>query len=241
MKRLLVETIPAVGMLANVPADEVHHLLKVRRVKDEDTVELLDGRGSRALASFKPIDRRRAEIRVLELLDDPRESPLHLALFTAIPESLNTLDTSLPGAVQLGVQRVVLVPTEYGGRVKKDPQRYLARLGEIARQSLKQCGRSWVPNIEIADSFTVALKDCQQHDLNVILHPGPTDALSQAGTVGKLSLWVGPEGGFSPQEIAQWRDGGCGPVLSLGPRILKMETAVIGATFYMQRCYGDLS
>lgn len=240
MKRLLVDAIPALGALAEVPNDELHHLLKVRRVKDESKVELLDGKGGRALASFVPIDRRRAEVRVLEILDDARESPLNLTLALAIPESLNTIDTMLPGLVQLGVNRVVLVPTDYGGRVKKDADKYLQRLHEIARQSLKQCGRSCVPTLELATRFPAALDICADHQANWLLHPGDAAPASQAcGT--SLSLWIGPEGGFSDGEVAQWRERNCGPLVSLGPRILKMETAVIGAAFYVQRSFGDLA
>lgn len=241
MKRLLVETIPAAGQLAEVPSDELHHLLKVRRVKGETEVELLDGKGMRARAMLTPQDRRRAEVRVIEVIDDPRESPLQLTLVLAIPESLSTLDGMLPGMVQLGAQQIVLTPSEYGGSLRKDPQKYHVRLQEIARQSLKQCGRTQIPNIEIADSFRQALALCQHQQLNIMLHPGTQDTLDAATQPESISLWIGPEGGFSPVEVDQWRAAKCGPQLSLGPRILKMETAVIGATFHLQRIFGDLS
>jgi 16S rRNA (uracil1498-N3)-methyltransferase len=239
VKRLLVEKIPAVGELADVAGDELHHLLKVRRVKGEIEVELLDGQGSAAKATLTPLDRRRAEVRVTQHLDDQRESPLNLTMALAIPESKSTLESIIPGLVQLGTRRILLIHSEYGGRLKGDSEKSLNRLREIARQSLKQCGRTQLPEITLAKSFSAGV-ETDTAETKIMLHPGESKPDQTGQQPKSISIWVGPEGGFSETEVNLWREQTGGHLQNLGPRILKMETAVIGAAFHIQRCYGDL-
>jgi len=235
--RVLVDALPEPGGELTPGADECHHLLRVRRIKVDDHVELLDGRGGRAAATVIGLTRRDVELRVDDNQSADRESALHLEIAVAIPSQLSSFDSLLPALVQLGVDQIYLVPTRYSGRIKKES--YLSRLQNIALQSLKQNGRLQIPAIERAPNWQQLCETMQagnQH--NIILHPSATPHQDPTETQS-LGLLIGPEGGFSEEEIELAVDHGMG-VRALGPRILKLETAVVGACFWAQLAYGDL-
>lgn len=239
MKRVLVREIPEVGTVFQPDTEEAHHLLRVRRIQSGETVEILDGRGGLSRGRVALADKRILEIEVVEPLPDPRESTLRLELAVAVPVQISTFDALLPALVQLGIDRINLVATDYSGRLKKDPIRYFERLRIIALQALKQCGRTRCPDIEFAgDLGALCDRFSADNEANIVFHPGPRDALPEV-SLSSLGLLVGPEGGFSDDEVALARSNRfrrCG----LGPRILRTETAVVGACFWAQARFGDL-
>ena len=240
MKRVLVPCLDVPGALVSPGPDEAHHLIRVRRVAVGESVELLDGLGGLALGEVAEVTKRELTIKVVRHLEQDRESPLWLTLVAALPQQLSTLDGVLPSLVQQGLNRLILVPTEFGGSVKKDPGKYLDRLNSIALQALKQCGRVRVPSIELAaDLAGVIAGLADEHQLVLMLHPVP-ERLSQGlpARPESLAVLVGPEGGFSEAELALATAAGI-VVRGLGPRILKMETALAGICFWAQDRFGD--
>ncbi len=237
MKRILVDAIPAVGSTFAPPEEERHHLQDVRRVREGGVLELLDGRGGLARATVVAVGRHSLSLEVTEHLNEQRESPLQLALVLAIPSQLSTVDDLLPGLVQLGLNRLTLVPTAWGGRLKKDGDKYLRRLQTIAANALKQCGSTRLPELDLIDSWQALLKRDRQH-LELLFHP--TDQkVTLPMQLGSVGLWIGPEGGFTPEEVAEAQAAGI-QTRSLGPRILKLETAALATATWAQHQWGDL-
>ncbi len=238
MKRILVASLPAVGDTFRPPADETRHLVQALRAKTGETIEILDGAGGVARAQITHLGKRDCSLVVEQILASERESPLQLDLLLALPVQRGTFDSMLPGLVQLGVNHIDLVETEYGGRLKTDREKYTRRLDEIARQSLKQCGRLRLPRITLAGSWHDALHN-RQNGAGYLFHPDPTVEANPLPTEHKaVRLAFGPEGGFSEGEAAAAREAGW-RCISMGPRILKMETAVTGAAYWAQARWGD--
>lgn len=237
MKRILVDAIPAVGARFEPPEQERHHLQDVRRAREGDVLELLDGRGGLARATVVAAGRHDLTLEVTAHLDERRESPLQLALVLAIPSQMATIDDVLPGLVQLGLNQLTLVPTAWGGRLKKESDKYLRRLRTIAANALKQCGRTQLPEFDLCDSWRQALERKRQR-VDLLFHP--TDqAPSLPAQVESVGLWIGPEGGFTPEEVAEAQAAGI-QKRGLGPRILKLETAALATASWAQHQWGDL-
>ena len=110
----------------------------------------------------------------------------------------------------------------------------------IIINATEQCGRSMLTQIQEPILFNEWLglsTSCNR----LILHPGSNQPLSAVNIENKeVTLVIGPEGGFSKQEIRQARDQDCTPI-SLGPRILRTETAVVSAVSNAQHIWGDLN
>ena len=240
MKRVFTDPIPPIDSVFRPDPEEIRHLVQVRRVRRDETLEIVDGKGGLASATVVDVQRRDCQIRVDAVKQAKRESPLRLDLILAIPVQLSTFDHFLPGLVQLGVNRIQLVETEFGGRLKKDWPKYLARLDAIQREALKQSGRLFLPQLAKAEDWASL---CDQLDANacfLLFHPDPQNGngVLPDSESRHLVLAFGPEGGFSEEEVAMAQAAGM-RCQSMGPRILRMETAVIGACYWAQARWGD--
>lgn len=238
MKRVLVETLPAVGSTFSPPPEETRHLVQALRAKAGETIEVLDGAGGVARARISSLGKRDCSLVVEQILELERESPLQLDLVLALPVQRGTFDSMLPGLVQLGVNHIDLVETEFGGRLRTDRDKYARRLDDIARQSLKQCGRLRLPTITLAGTWQDVLRSAAT-EAAYLFHPDPAVAAADLpGSHTAVRLAFGPEGGFSADEAGAAREAGW-RCISMGPRILKMETAVTGAAYWAQARWGD--
>lgn len=226
MKRVLVKQLGAVGDRLPIPREEAHHLTRVRRVDEGTELEALDGQG-RGVRGELIVEGKQAFIQITAQIEEDRESPYDVRLVLGIPSSRNTLDGFLPGLVQLGVKQIHIVPGDYGGRIKGSSAKYQARLQQIVLQSLKQCGRLTPPTLHFPKDWSAALATCcRVGGAHRLCHPDPHHHTSfPARTTGEPAFfYIGPEGGFSDEEVTQAKQQGIA-CLDLGPRILKMETA----------------
>ena len=127
------------------------------------------------------------------------------------------------------------------------PERLAEKLGRwetIAKEAIKQCGRTRPPHIGPVSSFKELVTSTTDYDLRIIFHDHPSPLGFQPlpkGTLGvnKVLVLVGPEGGFTDEEVKLAVDFGFA-CMSLGPRTLKSDTAAIAATAIVQYTFGDL-
>ena len=240
MIRVLADELPEPGGEWTPSDEEAHHLVRVRRVKPGQAVEVIDGQGGAVRGVIAQVSKRSASIQIKERIDEQRESSLDLTIVAAIPVQANTFDAALPGLVQLGVIRIILTPTAYGGKLKKDLTRYSQRLQDIAANALKQSGRLVMPGFTFYQSWEETCRRlAQQAGLKLLFHPN-SEEVQVTDKVTAVTLCIGPEGGFSDEEVALAQTHSI-QTQGLGPRILKMETALIGATFWAQQRFGDLN
>ena len=224
--------------------EEFHHLRHVLRLQVGDTLSLFDGIGKGFQASLVEMDRQRAVLKVgAEELPSP-ESPLELHLGLALAKG-EKLDLMVQKGTELGVFAFHPLVTRRSD-LKLDSERAESRLNRwrrVALEACKQSGRTRIPEI----FPPVALSSFLERQLpahRLLLHPDgePASGLLQGALIlGAASLLaaVGPEGGWSPDELQLLERGGFRG-MCLGPRVLRAETAAIIAAGLLQFCVGDL-
>lgn len=236
--RFFIDCELACGSELTLPEPVTHHAVRVLRLRDGDCIVLFNGRGGEFAASVR-LDGKRAAARVERFDPVERESPLNLTLVQAWVAA-EKLDWIVEKATELGVARVVLAPAERSVvRLQGERrERRLAHLRRIAVAACEQCGRNRVPDVIAAETLAAALGASGSAE-KLILAPETETALAPAAPAAPTALLVGPEGGFTPQEIAAACRLGCRPV-RLGPRVLRTETAGLAALATLQALRGDL-
>jgi 16S rRNA (uracil1498-N3)-methyltransferase len=230
----------AVGDEFELPAAVAHHAARVLRLRAGASVVLFNNRGGEYEAALVA-QGQVLRARVLRHCATERESPLAVTLVQAWITA-DKLDWTVEKAVELGVHRIVLTPTQRavvslaGARL----ERRVERLQEIANAACSQCGRNRVPSILAAESLELALRGALVPGaLGLVLDAQADVPLIELASGSKTCvLVVGPEGGFEAHEIALVTRLGyrCG---RLGPRILRTETAGLAALAAIQATAGD--
>ena len=215
-----------------VEGDEFHHAIRVVRARVGEPVELFDRAGHLAAATVEAIERDRAVIRVDAPLPSRETAhPLHLAM--AIIQ-LEKFELVLQKATELGVHSIIPLVTEH---VELRPERYSGkaeRWQKIVFEAVKQSGRSVVPVIEAPARFEdVVRRPGAKIFFDADAPPDPLAAPAEA------TLFIGPEGGWSEDELALARTTQC-VFRRLGPRRLRAETAAIAAVAIITLHTGDL-
>ena len=223
-----------------LPASTVRHVARVLRMRPGQDLSLFNNTGIEYDARIINIDNKTAEVEVLSACNNDRESVLPITLVQGMSRSQH-MDYTLQKAVELGVERIVPVFTEFSN-VHLNDQRQTAKLNhwrKLIINATEQCGRN---RLTVLDS-PLALTDWLTQDQNqtrLILHPGQERELSAvARPEGTLSLLTGPEGGFSETEVALAMQYDYVPI-ALGPRILRTETAALVGISVCQALWGDL-
>ncbi len=223
-------------------ADESHHLITVNRARVGANVIAFDGQGTEWTCELTSASRTAASLRVLSTLRHPA-LPFHLTLGQSLPKG-STMDDIVRRATELGTTCIVPLESERT-QVHLDGQRQDKKIDKwrtAALEAAKQCGNPWLPEIaaiQRADTFIRATAAAAPaYDLKLIasLHAGArplktalADFRSLHGRAPHRVLWlVGPEGDFSPAEMAHALAHGFQPI-TLGPLVLRCETAAIAA------------
>jgi 16S rRNA (uracil1498-N3)-methyltransferase len=202
--------------------DEAHHLATVCRLRPGDQVCLFDGSGWEYRARILGSERRRVELEVLDGTAPPRELPVRLVLACPLPkgdrgqfliEKLTELGVA--AYIPLRTRRSVVHPgTERGEKLRRH-----------VIEASKQCGRNVLMRLEPLCAWDEL---CRRADLparKLLAHPG-TGAGPGQPTLQDTVIALGPEGGFTDDEIDRGRQAGW-QVVDLGPRILRVETAAL--------------
>lgn len=215
-----------------VEGEEFHHAIRVVRARVGEAVELFDRAGNLAAATVEAIERDRAIIRVDAPLPSRETAhPLHLAMAVI---QLEKFELVLQKATELGVHSFIPLVTE---RVELRPERYSGkaeRWQKIVFEAVKQSGRSVVPVIETPAPFAAVVRRAgTKIFFDAGAPPDPATAPAEA------TLFIGPEGGWSDDELALARGEQC-LFQRLGPRRLRAETAAIAAVAIITAHTGDL-
>lgn len=216
---------------------EFHHLAHVMRIKPNEEVEIVNGQGVLAKAVVLQIDKKRATLQI-QSLEQQKTPSNELILAQAIPRP-SCLDFILEKGTELGMTQIWLFPTKHGGR-KRFNEQQLARMKTITIASMKQCGRLFLPVIYEKPSleqwkspqYPAFFGDLDSHT------PPFKDVLQQKKSKS-LIFFVGPESGFSDEEINILKSLPATGV-KLHENILRAETAAIVAlALASQKEYGS--
>jgi 16S rRNA (uracil1498-N3)-methyltransferase len=210
---------------------EAHHLLHVMRAAEGTPVTLFDDSGAEFAAIVETLRRSDAVLRVTERREINRELPFELVVGVALPKG-DRQKWLVEKLTELGVTRLVPLVTERG--VAQPTASAAERLGRAVIEAAKQCGRNHL--MKIADLQTwnewvaagwLGSSTSEPPVRRLVAHPGGKP-LSEIDLREPYSteLAIGPEGGLTDDEIAAAKAAGWQQV-SLGPRILRVETAAI--------------
>ncbi len=229
-----------IGLLINIDEAASRHLLTVLRLSIGDSLQIFNGEGGAYAARLQACQKKSAQIQIGEFLAIDRESPLKIHLGQAISRG-ERMDYTIQKSVELGVDKITPVFSERcgvqlkGERIENRVQHWQ----KIAISASEQSGRCHVPKIENPVSFDKFITEAK--GWRFICNPENASSLNDlSAKISEATLLIGPEGGFSAQEIQQ----ACQSEfysLSLGPRILRTETAAVVALTLLQNQWGDLS
>ena len=225
--------------------DEARHILKVLRLSAGGSVVLFDGSGWEGLAQITRIEGGRIFFSIREQRFRPQDSPLRIRLAVPLirPQPLEWI---LQKGTELGVYAFLPYFSQYSGpkSFRQDEGGKRPRWQRIIAEAGKQCGRNRLPLLEnpvpwdrLLDSGGTGLRIIPYEEETSYTFRNLADNTPKAEEV---LACIGPEGGFSPEEIRQAREKSFLP-LSLGPRILRSETAALAMVTLLQFTWGDLS
>jgi 16S rRNA (uracil1498-N3)-methyltransferase len=236
MIRLYVDAPLAQGAEVALAADQSHYLVNVMRQGVGSTVALFNGEDGEWRGVITQAAKRAVRLSCTEQLAEQRPSP-DLELAVAVVKRAR-LETIVEKAVELGCRRIRLVFTE---RTNADRVR-LDRLQAIATEAAEQTGRLEVPIVE-APVKLVALLETWPADRRILFcdEGGAAAPALEAlrGAAGPWAILIGPEGGFSDAERETLRSLPIVTPATLGPRILRADTAAISAMTLWQAAAGD--
>ncbi len=229
------------GTTLDLPKPQAHHLLNVLRLRDGATLRLFNGQTDAEYpATLKTAGRRHASVTLASAEIVRRESPLQIELVQALTTS-DKLDLILQKTVELGVAAITLVHTERSATI--NPERVEKRLQhwrQVIISATEQSGRTRIARLTPPQPFDQKLTATDPPAARYLLAPDTDEPLTSATPKDhRIQIWIGPEGGFSPEEIRTARDHGIQP-LRFGPRILRTETAGMAAISALQAKHGDL-
>ena len=223
-----------------LPLDEAahRHVGKVLRLRVGAPLVLFNGDGFDYAAELVSCDRRASQVRIVAREAADNESPLNLTLFAALLKG-EAMDRVVQKAVELGAKRIVPLRTARSEALPADErlERKRAHWQGIVVASAMQCGRATLPQVDGICDFVDVLDDAP--GLRWIFSPHDAPAASPQAAEA-VSVLIGPEGGFAPDEVSAAVNAGWLPQ-SLGPRVLRADTAATVALARAQGCFGDLS
>jgi 16S rRNA (uracil1498-N3)-methyltransferase len=219
-------------------ADAAQHVAKSLRLKAGDALVVFDGRGGEYEATIQRIDRDRVDVKVGALREAERESRLALGLVQGLPEA-DKMDWIIQKATELGVAWVQPVTCERSvvRLAGERAARREAHWRRVAIAAAEQCGRTRIPDVRPTLGFMSWIA-VPVETPRWILVPGAGPLAAQPSLPSPLEIVVGPEGGFSERERELLDARRCIPV-SLGPRMLRAETAPVAALAAIHALWGD--
>ncbi len=225
---------------ATITDSEHHHLRNVLRISSGETIRIIDGQGNVYTAEIldAPTNRSSSEARICTHKFHTPPSPT-LTLFHGIPKN-DKMELILQKTTELGVTQIVPLHSERA--LQKPSQNRYERWHRVLISATKQCKRSWLPELCEAQQLEASLAQLKRFSLRLLLSPHAEQTsinphveiqhiktvLRETPSASAIALFVGPEGGFSDQEITAAIQSGCIPV-TLGTNTLRTETAAIVA------------
>ncbi|MDH3553903.1 MAG: 16S rRNA (uracil(1498)-N(3))-methyltransferase [Gammaproteobacteria bacterium] len=240
--RLFIDDDLRSGQELRLGSEKTRYVGRVLRLRVGDSLAVFNGRDGEFGATIYTLGRSAAGLLIGERVDSAAESPLKLHLVQGVSRG-ERMDFVIQKATELGVKRISAVLTQHG-IVRLDATRAAKRRDHwqsIAESACEQSGRTRPPLIDpimdINDWYGARTKET---DTDLILRPYAETALaSVTAPATKVCLLIGPEGGFSDKEYGDAEAAGFAAV-SLGPRILRTETAAVAALTIAQTLWGDL-
>lgn len=267
MHRFYINPDDIQGDMATMIGQDAKHLANVLRLVSGNMVELADGNGTHYLSEIETATSRKVIFKIMDKRFLEAESPAYITIAQAMVKE-KKMDLIIRHLTELGIREWLPFfasrsvpcpdsssknqahfPIPKSGANRKGRDARVDRWERIARESIKQCGRSLLPLIRQPMSFDQTISESEVYDERILFWEKATTPIDEIrerlsktpDAVGekKIIVMIGPEGGFSEQEIDVALQNGFHS-FSLGNRILRAETASIAASALVQNIFGDL-
>jgi len=234
------------GKTVTLGADEARHAHDVLRLGMGDEIFVFDGEGHEYRCVLAELTSRSATLNVLEQMQPAcPESPLDLTLAVAMLKG-EKFDLVVQKATELGITRLTpLITARADVRIREpgDARKKAERWARIAFESAKQCGRAQLMLVDPPmnlDEFFRSIADVQLKLTYTARDGDPHADLAKMDMKDtRIVAMIGPEGGWTDDELKQASANGC-KIVTLGGRILRAETAAIAVATLLQHRFGDL-
>ena len=231
MYKFFVEPEQIVEDTVFITGEDVNHIVHVLRMKKGEQVLVSTSNDREYLCEITALEEEAVQLKLLDVYGSNRELPIEVTLYQALPKG-DKMETVIQKMVELGAVRIVPVVTKrcVVQLDQKKAAKKVARWNAISEAAAKQSKRNKIPEVMMPMSFAEALFDAKKLEAALIPYEnaeGMEQArcmVDEAAKKRSLGIFIGPEGGFTEQEIEKSQQNGVKPI-SLRHRILRTETA----------------
>lgn len=213
-----------------VIGDDVKHIKNVLRLMEGDIISLCDKLGTDYTAEISDLSKEKIICRILKRKVSETEPPIEVILYQGIPKSTK-MDLIIQKNTELGVSKIIPVITDRTVvkiQDRKKEEKKLERWNKVTEEAAKQSKRGIVPEVYQILTFEEMLKALKNDGLIIVPYENEENIgikeVLKSETSKKINIVIGPEGGFEQKEIESLKAIGS-KIVSLGPRILRTETA----------------
>jgi len=245
MRYFLVKQSEIASPTSFITGPDARHIKTVLRLKPGDKIGLFDGKGFEYEARIVALSSGRVEVSIISGFPSTSESPVQIIVAQAFLKE-RKMDGLVRQLTELGITK--WIPFIAKRSVPRPDNKHLAlrtkRWRKIAKESIKQCKRGRITEINTTVSFEEVLNLGEVCDLKIAFWENELKPINDTlpkpdQQFNNIFAMIGPEGGFTSQEIESARARGF-VTAALGPRILRAETATIAACVLLQYLYGDM-
>ena len=233
-------TLPSSGLFA-LPPDAAHHAHRVLRLRTGDAVQVFDGEGHACNGNISDISGKHVTVNILNACAEQASPPLQIKLAQAMTSS-EKMDWIVQKATELGAQHIQPVQTQRSvaklssERAEKRAEHWRGVVIAACEQSGRNDLLHVYPPVDL--SHWLASQRNAPGSKFILLPDGAQALHAQPAPQAPVTLLIGPEGGFSPDEALMAKQTGFIPVL-LGPRVLRTETAALAGITALQTLWGE--
>lgn len=240
MPRFFIDYVPEELVL--LTGDDANHITRSLRMQPGETLTLCDSIGTDYACEVERISQEGVLLRVLQFCTSVAEPTVKVTVYQGLPKA-DKMDSIVQKSVETGAVRVVPVMTArcVSRPDEKSAAKKTARWQKIAQEAAKQSGRGIIPAVPVPMSFREAVRQAAQAGEIILFYEGGGQSIAELVTreTKNLAVFIGPEGGFERAEVDFVLQNG-GKAGTLGPRILRTETAPIAALAAIMLASGNM-
>jgi len=245
MRYFFIEQAKSTGSKFVITDSDARHIKTVLRLKPGDKIGLFDGKGFEYEAEIVDLSTGRVSVSVIRRFPSTAESPVQITVAQGFLKE-KKMDGLVRQLSELGIIKWIpfIAERSISRPDKKQLSARTKRWEKISKEAVKQCKRGCIMEIGGTVSFEEILNLSQIADFKIAFWEDELQSLNAKLPrpdlkINKIYVLLGPEGGFTKQEIENARDRGF-VTASLGPRILRAETATVAACVLLQHLFGDM-
>ncbi len=237
MTRVFIEENLSQGAKHILTGDDAAHISRSLRMRCNERLILCDGNSCDCLCVIVEISKNEVVLLVEEVCENKAELPIKITLFQALPKG-DKLDDIVQKATELGACEIVpMITARCVSKPDSDAlDKKIKRLQRIAKEAAMQSGRGIIPEVLDCVSFKKALEYASDCDMAYICYEECDDAVIKHVDCKSIAIMIGPEGGFTREEIESAKGQGVKPI-TLGRRILRTQTAGLSALAVLSYLY----